>query len=226
MMSSNSVFISTEVAITLGVWSVSSGFRIHSKTRHLMTSCDLSALRTFPSTKGGEHCCLCLETYPVRMFAQNNQTFIKVHSTSGRARTEGPHSPQAVCTSSVLHSAGTSSQCLGKTKYPITDHYLRPFFGRLAYGRTGGTNVGSPESSFAWPLPEPSWIQFTKISGWTRSRCKLSLGHLFPHVCLDQPTWITPGLRKFGLARQSITPKPGHRGLDKRRPLTFLQAFF
>lgn len=152
MMSSNSVFISTEVDITLGVWSVSSTLRIHCKTRHLMTSCGLSALRTLPSTKG-EYCCLCLETYPVRMFAQNNQTFIKVHSTRARARTEGLHSLQAVCTSSVLYSSGTSSQWLGKTKYPIIDHYLRPFFGKLGHGRTGGTNVGSSESSLAWPSP-------------------------------------------------------------------------
>lgn len=75
-----SAHIQMEVYITSGAPSISSGFRIRGKTGHLETQPWFVRPENIWLNKRGEYCSLCLETYPMRMFAQTNLTFIKLHS--------------------------------------------------------------------------------------------------------------------------------------------------
>lgn len=137
----------------------------------------------------------------MRMFAQTNQTFIKLNSILASVRTEGHCSLPALCTSSILYSAGTSYPTVfRKNKMPpITDDYLWAFCDKLDSEKTGGISVGNKECflGVTWTVMIRKWFI------GARGCCQCTPGFFFffflTAVCVDWTVKCAKTNNKSGL---------------------------
>lgn len=112
-----------EVEITLGASSISSGFRSRGKPGHLETGHDLSDRERWALTAGESRC--LSRDIPHEDVCPDQSDFHQSPSSSSLSEGRGTLQPTSCLHFVEPFLASTSSPRLGKTKYPISDDYLR-----------------------------------------------------------------------------------------------------